>query len=271
MSASSVGRSLRVKARTILQQRPAHALRATRSVRCSLLLAGLPAHSICPQSLGGRCDDGPRSASAGAGGHAAEQGQARLVEFLGRLHIGERRGQFAQVFERDAVSAGRGWPRPGSSACPAASSRHGAGTRAWIAPGLLQVGDVGRVQARPVEVQERVQALAAVGVASVRRGAAGCARSRTHFGRRRRSWFLPSRCRLLWRGRLRVNSMRSLSSSRATRWLTYSLHWGRGPCPLGCRRGTPGSRRETARASARSPAAGVPRTASARWPPPATG
>ena len=98
----------------------------------------------------------PQGNSADGCRDASEQRQPGLVEFFGRLNIGERAGQRVQVIERDALAherrrvrqAGQLVQRRHRVFCP---------IPALDAPGLLRVGQVGGEQARAVEVQERIE------------------------------------------------------------------------------------------------------------------
>ncbi len=95
--------------------------------------------------------------------HPFEQRSACLIEFLGGLHVGQRHGQLAQVFERHALA--QAGVHPGQAGQLVQRRHRVAGPVHLLdAPRLLRVELVGCEQARPVEVQERVEVLGAVGV-----------------------------------------------------------------------------------------------------------
>ena len=93
----------------------------------------------------------------------AEQRSARRVEFLGRLHVGQSGGQVAQMFQRDALA--QALLHCGQTGQLVERCHRVLGPVYPLdAPWLLKVGLVGREQARPVKIQERVEVLDAVRV-----------------------------------------------------------------------------------------------------------
>ncbi len=118
------------------------------------------ASSTCPQPCPPARPEPPQPVRACA---RPEQRLAGLVEFLGGLHIGQCPRQLLQFQQRDAGR--RKLAAPGRLASLSSGVIASAGpVHALDAPGLLGVGQLGGKQAGPVEVQERVEVLAAVGV-----------------------------------------------------------------------------------------------------------